>query len=68
MESSFHSYVGKSFPTSVVCTWIPNSTEVWLDFAEQIDSSYGIDEEGIISEESHMNVPESSIIIPTRGL
>ena len=38
---------------------------VALDFTE-IDSSYGIDEVGLISEESHVNVPESSIIIPTR--
>ena len=37
-----------------------------VDFTEQIESSYGIDEEGLISEESHINVPESSLIIPTR--
>ena len=39
---------------------------VTLDFTEEIDSSYGIDEEGLISEESHVNDPESSLIIPTR--
>ena len=39
---------------------------VALDFTEEIDSSYGIDEEGLISEESHVNDPESSLIIPTR--
>ena len=39
---------------------------VALDFTEEIGSSYGIDEEGLISEESHVNDPESSLIIPTR--
>ena len=39
-----------------------------IDFTEQIESSYGIDEEGLISEESHINVPESSLIIPVSKL
>ena len=36
--------------------YLQRSGLVALDFAEQIDSSYGIDEEGLISKESHVNV------------
>ena len=53
---------GNHSPHQFFCTWIPNSTGlVTLDFTEQINSSYGIDEEGLISEESHVNVPERSL-------
>ena len=66
------SFIRKEILPHIGCLYIhgyltlQRSGLVALDFTEQIDSSYGIDEEGLISEESHVNVPESSIIIPTR--
>ena len=32
---------------------------VALDFAEQVDESYGVEEDGLVGDESQVNVPES---------
>ena len=41
---------------------------VALDFAEQVENSYGMDEEGLTSDDSQVNVPQNLLTIPGSAL
>ena len=56
LEAFFHSYGTPHQLFVHGYLTLQRSSLVTLDFTEQIDSSYGIDEEGLISEESHLKV------------